>query len=65
MTGLPRRTDRMPRETETLTPARVVAVALNAVPYEFWKHLPLSETSEPVRSVLKGLELEGYQLVRR
>jgi hypothetical protein len=62
---IPARTDRMPKDRDDhLAPARVIAVALNAVPYEFWKHA-ITETSAPVLAVLKGLELDGFEIIRK
>jgi len=69
--ALPTRIDRMPRaarkDEARLEAARVIACALNSVPYQWWRaHKgtpPLSETSEPVRAVLAGLRYAGLKIV--
>lgn len=67
--ALPTRTDRMPlpmrkpRAGPLLDPDEVIACALNGVPYEFWKRMPLSPSSQPVREVINALRLAGYKIV--
>lgn len=68
MTPLPTRIDRMPKpqaEDDRLLPRRVIALALNMVPRAWWKVLPLSEDSMPVRAVEKALDAAGYRIVER
>ena len=71
--ALPASIDRMPpssrkpRAGPLLDPDEVIACALNGVPYKWWrdhKHEPpLSPSSQPVREVLNGLRLAGYEIV--
>jgi hypothetical protein len=53
---------RKPRAGPLLDPDEVIACALNGVPYEFWKRMPLSATSQPVREVLNALRFAGYKI---
>lgn len=53
---------RKPRAGPLLDPDEVIAMALNGIPYEWWKHMPLSESSQPVREILNGLRLAGYKI---
>lgn len=52
----------MPEQQRQLSPEQVIAVALNSVPYEWWRHMPLSETSKPVLAVKDALRLAGYKM---
>lgn len=67
-TALPASIDRMPiahrkpRAGPLLDADEAIAIALNGVPYEFWKHMPLSPSSQPVREVINGLRLAGYDI---
>jgi hypothetical protein len=70
MTALPQSIDRMPSPDDgDLDAARLIAFALNSVPYEWWRthrrEPPLSETSQPVKAVLDVLRIEGYEFVKR
>ena len=69
MTALPSRTDRMPDDECELDAARLIAFALNSVPYEWWRthksEPPLSEHSQPVKAVLDVMRIEGYEFVKR
>ena len=72
MTALPSIIDRMPPSEPRLLPKRVVAVALNSVPHEWWPgkkskggRALLSEDSLPVRAVLLALDKAGYDVVER
>ena len=61
---IPRKTDRMPEEKADQLPVEhVIAISLNSVSYEFWKHGKISESSEPVRAVMNGLRLAKYKIV--
>lgn len=53
---------RKPRAGPLLDPDEVIACALNGVPYEFWKKMPVKPSSEPVREVLNALRLAGYEI---
>lgn len=73
MSDLPSSVDRMPpqlrdkRPGPPLDPDEVIAMALNGVPFKWWRthknEPPLSETSEPVRQVIAGLRLAGWKIV--
>lgn len=73
MTVLPKSLDRMPlpsrkpRAGPLLDPDEVIATALNGISYRWWrmhpKCPPLSDTSQPVRSVIEGLRMAGYKIV--
>jgi hypothetical protein len=71
MPPLPTSTDRMPlssrkpRAGPLIDPDEAIAMALNSIPYEWWKKMPLSEQSQPVREVLNALRLAGYKIVPR
>ncbi len=66
---LPVRIDRMPPEHRKpragplLDPDEVIAHSLNAVPTEWWRHMPLAADSLPVQAVIDGLRLSGYKIV--
>jgi hypothetical protein len=68
---LPRSIDRMPLEARKpragplLDPDEAIALSLNGVPFEWWKHMPLSENSVPVREILNGLRIAGWKIVPR
>lgn len=70
-TPLPTIVDRMPLDARKpkagplLEPGEVIALSLNAIPHEWWKRLPLSETSEPVLTVLDGLKRAGWKIEPR
>jgi hypothetical protein len=69
MSAIPDRIDRMPPPEANLEVAHLIAFALNSVPYEWWRvhrnEPPLSETSQPVKAVLDGLRIAGYEIVRK
>lgn len=71
MTDLPHAIDLMPLEARKpragplLDPDEVIACALNGIPYEWWKKMPVSESSKPVREVMTALHLAGYKIVPR
>jgi hypothetical protein len=69
MTALPPSIDRMPDDDPQMDAARLIAFALNSVPYEWWRthksEPPLSETSQPVKAVLDVMRIEGYAFVKR
>lgn len=65
---IPTRIDRMPPDHRKprcgplLDPDEVIAHSLNAVPTEWWRHMPLSADSLPVKAVMDGLRLAGYEI---
>lgn len=73
MMSIPARTDRMPVESRKpragplLEPDEVVALALNGVPFKWWREHkrqpPLSHNSLPVTEVFAGLRMAGYKIV--
>jgi hypothetical protein len=69
MSALPQRNDLMPDDERELDAARLIAFALNSVPYEWWRthksEPPLSEHSQPVKAVLDVMRIEGYEFVKR
>lgn len=69
MSAIPHSVDHMPNDDGSLDVARLIAFALNSVPYEWWRshrnEPPLSETSAPVKAVLEVLRLEGYEIIRK
>ncbi len=68
MKNLPPSIDRMPvasrkpRAGPLLDPDEVIACALNGIPHEWWKKMPVSEHSEVVREVLNALRLAGWKI---
>jgi hypothetical protein len=68
MSQLPPSIDRMPIEQRKpragplLDPDEVIACSLNGITHEWWRHMPLSASSIPVREVLNGLRLAGYKI---
>ena len=68
MSQLPKSVDRMPlgmRKPSAgplLDPDEAIALALNGIPYEWWRRLPLSENSDAVKAIRDGLRMAGYKI---
>ena len=66
--ALPVRIDRMPVESRKpragplLDIEEAIACGINSIPFEWWKHMPVSPSSEPVKAIRDSIRMAGYTI---